>query len=71
MSPRRRSSTPGEEPQADAEARFAAYVAAAKRAQSTFDFQDGKAAGAAWRDFLATFLPAAGAASVHNLGGRR
>lgn len=66
---RRRSSSPGGE-LPDAAARFAAYVAAAKRAQSTFDIRDGKAAGEAWRDFLAAFIPASGAGSVHNIGGR-
>ena len=68
---RRHSAAPGgEEPQAVAATRWAEYVKAAQRAQSSLDIRDGKAAGEAWRDFLAAFLPASGASSVHNIGGR-
>ncbi|MFS8037705.1 hypothetical protein ACI7BZ_12220 [Xanthobacter sp. AM11] len=41
-------------------ARWDAYAGALRRAQATFDIRDGIAAGEAWRDFLALFLPPQG-----------
>lgn len=39
------------------DARWRTYTAALHRAQATLDIRDGIAAGEAWRDFLALFLP--------------
>jgi hypothetical protein len=36
---------------------FARYVRLSKRAQATHCLSDGVAAGKAWRDFLAAFIP--------------
>lgn len=53
------------------DARWRAYVSAVRRAQATLDIRDGIAAGEAWRDFLALFLPGHQRGVVCKLGGRQ